>query len=159
MCETFFDGFDNITNKLRHQASCGIKGSQYSPIAFFSQRKMLISYPVSIYKRKRGKKQKKIVSVSRGHPKWAIFFYTCALTIRKMRTSHQWLFSLCHSDLPWEISRTPLWRQLLRSIEITLLLKVPVRVVGCAGWSSRLHTAFSLISGFSLWMRNSEATV
>lgn len=50
MCETF-DGFDNITNTLRRQASWCIQGSQYAQTAFLSQRKRLISYPVSIYKR------------------------------------------------------------------------------------------------------------
>lgn len=112
--------------------------------ALFSQGKMLTSYSVSVHWRK-GVKTKENGLCEHGHPKWAIFFYPCALRRRKTRTAQQWLFSLCHLELPWEISRTPLWRKLRGTTEITLLLKVLMRVVGSVGCS--IQAAFSLISG------------
>lgn len=61
----------------------------------------------------------------------------CAPPKLRKRTSHKQLFSLCHSDLPWQVSRTPLRRKLLGLIEIALLSKVLMPTVPCAAWSSR----------------------
>lgn len=125
------------------------QGASHSRTALFSHRKMLILYSISVCNNKCvcGVKSKQITYVSMGHPKLNIFFsHLCSNNTQNKDFPRIIIFFL----LPFrEISRTPLWRKLLRTIEIPLLLKVLMCVVWCASGSSRLQTALSLISGFS----------
>lgn len=83
----FIDGFDSIISTVLWHHTIA---SRACDILALSQIRMLISsYSVNIYKRKVGGEPKKTACMSMSCPKKVIFFYMCALTILKRRTSNK----------------------------------------------------------------------